>query len=378
MDTKQSMDNKPANWEYLPDTTTLAQYLERKDLIELSKCCKRYRKQLERQVFENLNLDNWRKNNQTIYGELEKSKNHKKILKYVKIDLGSKLKFGRKFSLSDEINYPFAKKFVKLFPNILTLRLCETSEDNRFSERSLRTVLKGMKHLEHVELNEIWGGIEEYKSKAQIFPKSLKSLKINDEWGIYCNDDNIMVYDTIDSTYENLYFLSITSNKMFQNLSCRMDNLKEVEIKGDGLDNTKLAKFLKSNPHLKKLNIYLEHYNEEIVNTILSFKYLEHLYISIGRRNEIQANILSSNHSIKFISISKFIPGPLAFQLINSCKISEVLEFDHYYHRDFDDIDWSKLARRINILKLFSSYVAHNTFKEIDTSRKFNQIHFKE
>ncbi|KXN69799.1 hypothetical protein CONCODRAFT_7745 [Conidiobolus coronatus NRRL 28638] len=44
--------------------------------------------------------------------ELDKSRNYKKILKYMKTDLGSKIKFARKFTLDCNINYPFAKEFV--------------------------------------------------------------------------------------------------------------------------------------------------------------------------------------------------------------------------------------------------------------------------
>jgi hypothetical protein len=378
MNASQPENDIHISWEYLPDNNTLVQYLERKDLIELSKSCKRYRNQLERQVLENFSLDNWRKNNQTIYRELEKSKNYKIILKYMKIDLGSKLKFARKFTLSDEINYPFAKKFAKLFPNIKSLRLYETSEDNQFSERSLRTVLKGTTHLERVELNEFWGSIEQYKSKAHIFPIFLKSLKINDEWGLFYNDENLRVYDTIDYRYVNLNFLSIASSRMLQNLPSWMSNLKEIELKAEDLDNTKLLEFLMSNPQLKKLNIYLEHYNEEIINVVLSYKYLEHLYIRIGRWNEIQASTFPFNHSIKSLTISKFVPGSLAFQLINSCKILKILDFDYYCYQDLDNIDWLKLTRKINTLKLSYSSVSLNTIKEIDTSKKFNQIHFKQ
>jgi hypothetical protein len=154
--------------------------------------------------------------------------------------------------------------------------------------------------------------------------------------------------------------------------------LKEVELKAEGLENIKILEFLKSNPQLKKLDIHLEQHDDEIINFILSYKYLEHFYISIGRWNEIQASTLPFNHSIKFLTISKFVPGPLAFQLINSCKILKILDFDYYCYQDLDNIDWLKLTRKINTLKLSYSSVSLNTIKEIDTSKKFNQIHFKQ
>jgi hypothetical protein len=91
MNINQYNPDQAVNWGYLPDTTTLFQYLGRRDLVELSKSCKCYRKQLERQVLENLSLDYWRRKNMSIYRELEKSRNYKKILKYMKTDLGNKL-----------------------------------------------------------------------------------------------------------------------------------------------------------------------------------------------------------------------------------------------------------------------------------------------
>ncbi|KXN67111.1 hypothetical protein CONCODRAFT_10880, partial [Conidiobolus coronatus NRRL 28638] len=63
MDINQVDKDKAVSWRYLPDTATLLQYLNRIDLIELSKCCKRYRSQLETQVLEKLDIYNWCENN---------------------------------------------------------------------------------------------------------------------------------------------------------------------------------------------------------------------------------------------------------------------------------------------------------------------------
>jgi hypothetical protein len=378
MNIKQYKMDQAVNWEHLPDIDTLFQYLERKDLIELSKSCKRYRNQLERRVLENLGLDNWRRKNMGICVELEKSKNYKKILKHMKTDLGSKIRYTRKFTLSYEINYPFAKKFVKLFPNIKSLRLTEKEYNNGyFSERSLITILKGMKCLENVELIDFWMNISEYKSKTQIFPKSLKSLIIKNELNITCYDGSLMIYDTIDAEYKNLYSLSVASDKILQNLSTGMQNLKEVDIKdADCLDQSKLNEFLKANTQLKKININFEHYNEEIIQTILYAKYLEYLRIDAGYLEEIQINTLPTNYSIKHLFISSNLPGPF-FQIINACKNLETLEFEYLHYVYFNNLDLSKLVRKINILKLYYGHFSFDTIKEADNLKLFNSVHIK-
>ncbi|KXN69800.1 hypothetical protein CONCODRAFT_7746 [Conidiobolus coronatus NRRL 28638] len=391
MNIKQFNEDQTVNWEHLPDTNTLLQYLCRKDLIELSKCCKRYRNQVERRILENLGLRQWCRKNWTICRDLEESRNYKKILKYMKTDLGSKLRFARRFTLNCKINYYFAKKFVKLLPNIKNLRLIEYRDEYdgdeeyyddddeknlRFSERSLITILKGMKHLEHIELEEFSMNINQYRTKVQIFPKSLKSLKIYHKWGIYCYNDKLMIYDTVDSRYENLHFLSIGSNIMLQNLHYGMPSLQAVDIKTSGLDKTKLVEFLKSNPQLKKLNI-CSCYNEEIFNTIMSFKYLEYLRICTEylRETGIEINNFSSNHSIKSLIIARYTPGSLTSQLANTCKNLEALEFEDYHN--LNDFDWSKFERRNNFLKLSDYSVSVDAVKKIDASRLFNQVRFK-
>jgi hypothetical protein len=70
MYTKQPKDNRGYRWEYLPDTNTLLKYLNRKDLMELSKCCKRYRKQLEHRVLEKSALETSIRNKRELYYEL--------------------------------------------------------------------------------------------------------------------------------------------------------------------------------------------------------------------------------------------------------------------------------------------------------------------
>ncbi|KXN66097.1 hypothetical protein CONCODRAFT_12131 [Conidiobolus coronatus NRRL 28638] len=231
MDIKHTKKDQISFWEYIPDVNTLNEYLGRKDLIELSKCCKSYRKQLEPEVLKKLSFLTWRGKNLDRYFELKDSKNYKKSLKYMKTDLGSKLKFAKKFTLDCDIDYSFVKKFIKLLPNIKTLRFYENHNLTCVIERSIITILKSMKHLEHAEFNYYWAPIENCFHKKQIFPNSLKSLKV-------CNmlcfsyEGELKIYDTIDSKYTNLNSISITSNRMLQNLSSGIPSLlKSIGIK---------------------------------------------------------------------------------------------------------------------------------------------------
>jgi hypothetical protein len=109
MDIIKYKEVKATTWEYIPDTDTLVEYLGRRDLIELSKCCKSFRNQLERRVLENLSLYTWESNNKDIYEELRiineffEDYDLEKALEFLKNDLGSKLIFVKKFVLSCKI-----------------------------------------------------------------------------------------------------------------------------------------------------------------------------------------------------------------------------------------------------------------------------------
>ncbi|KXN65709.1 hypothetical protein CONCODRAFT_12625, partial [Conidiobolus coronatus NRRL 28638] len=85
MDTKQIKENQAITWEYIAGPDTLLEYLGRKELIELSKCCKRYRNQLMSRVFENLSLETWERNNKEFYYELKKSRRFEGALDSLKI-----------------------------------------------------------------------------------------------------------------------------------------------------------------------------------------------------------------------------------------------------------------------------------------------------
>jgi hypothetical protein len=70
MDNKKSKNNKYISWKRLPNTDTLLVYLDRKDLEELGKCCKRYRKQLEHRVLEKPAVEISIRNNRVLFYEL--------------------------------------------------------------------------------------------------------------------------------------------------------------------------------------------------------------------------------------------------------------------------------------------------------------------
>jgi hypothetical protein len=378
MDIKKLNEDQGSCWEYVPDINTLLEYLGRKDLVELSKCCKRYRKQLEPKVLEKLTLSTWRGKNLEVYFELKDSKNIKKTLKYIKTDLGTKIKFVKKFTLDCDIDYHFAKKFVKLLPNIKTLRFNENHEMSCDIARSIIAVLKGMKRLEHAEFNYYWAPLRNYYHRKQIFPNSLKSLKVCNNKFYFSNENSLdlKLYDKIDSKYNNLNFISITSNIMLQNLSFGMPSLQKAAVLNFELfDKSKLCAFLKANPQLKIIDTKTDHINEELIKTILASKSLESWYISSGNWNETTVKILSSNYSIKHIIINNYIPASVVMKLANSCKLLEIFEFKHY--SDINEIDWLKLERRVNILKLTYFNLTPSCFKKIDSSRIFNTVRLK-
>ncbi|KXN65711.1 hypothetical protein CONCODRAFT_12627 [Conidiobolus coronatus NRRL 28638] len=374
MDIKIYKEDHTDSWEYLPDTFTLFQYLERKDLIELSKCSKSYRNQLERKVLEELSLITWRNNNWKIYYELTKSWKYGKVLEIVITSLGNKLKLAKKLTLDCHTSYLFKDIFAKLMPNIKSLILYGSEEFNCCLGQGLISNLKGMENLEHLNIRYIWDTITDNSTINQIFPKSLKTLKITYGCDFSNNDDKFTIYDTIDSTYINLYSLSIVSNRMLQNLACGVPNLQEVEIKDIlNLDNSKLVDFLKSNPQIRRINTKHISYSDESLKILLYSNYLEHWNFLGGNWKEIKFDNLPSNYSIKYLKINSSMPSLLALQLIKACKGLKTLDLT-YYH-SLNNLDWSKFEQNINILKISCTSLDFNNIKEIDNSMIFNIVY---
>jgi hypothetical protein len=382
MDIKQTSEDITGIWAYLPATDIMFQYLNIYGFIELGKCCKLYRKQVESQIWKKSNIAYWSRNNSKLYEELEKSCKIEKVLGYMEADLGSKLKFVKEFNLNCKVDYSFAQSFVKLLPNIKTLNLFGGGEYSCCLGEGLKAILKGVKHLERVYIGFVDGTVRDYSPKNPIFPKSIKYLKINIIHKISSdyNDGELSIYDTIDTSYINLYSLTIVSNRTLQNLSSGISNLKEVELSDNGgFDQLKIVEFLKANPQLIKLKTGLKYYNEEIIKTILFLKHLERWCIDnepcIDHRpwKEIELNGLPFNYSINYLKISINIPTSLTLQLINSCKVLENLKFDYY--EKLNDLDLSKLVQRVNILNLNNCYGARDFIAKIDSSRLFNKFY---
>ncbi|KXN69153.1 hypothetical protein CONCODRAFT_8441 [Conidiobolus coronatus NRRL 28638] len=374
MDIKQSNYDQAVNWEYLTNMSTLLRYLNGESLVELSKCCKRYRNQLEKRVLDNFSIYAWERNNMKTYRELKQSGKIEEVLEFMKTDLGSKIKFIKKLKLSYEVDCKFAEKLVKLLPDIKFLSLYGYDDYDCSLGQDLTAVLKYMKHLEHLYISGIDETIDDYSTKKQIFPKSIKYLRIDVNHIIVSDygDGELSIYDTIDTSYINLYSLTIVSNRMIQNLSLGMPNLKELEIRDNGtLNQSKIVEFLKANRQLKKITTNFLNYDEEIIKTMLFSKYLEHWSTLSGSWKGIEINNLPSNYSIKYLKIYSDIPTSLTCKIVNSCKNLETLDTDSEY---FNKLDLLKFKRRINVLNLSWGVPAFKAINEIDSSSLFNQV----
>ncbi|KXN65708.1 hypothetical protein CONCODRAFT_12623, partial [Conidiobolus coronatus NRRL 28638] len=151
----QTSEGKAAGWKYIPGNIILFQYLGRRDLIELSICCKSYRNQLERLVFEKLSLVTWSWYNWEFSKELKYSYKLEKALETLKADLGSKLKLVKKFTLNCMVDCSFAETFTKLLPSIKTLKLIVGPVEYGCLGEGLITILKGIEGLEHLDFYDV-------------------------------------------------------------------------------------------------------------------------------------------------------------------------------------------------------------------------------
>ncbi|KXN64967.1 hypothetical protein CONCODRAFT_13619 [Conidiobolus coronatus NRRL 28638] len=230
-----------------------------------------------------------------------------------------------------------------------------------------------MENLEDIKISYTFAKVDSQSTNYQIFPKSLKRLEIALDLGYVHSSETLSIYDTIDTSYTSLYSLTIVSNRMLQNLSLGMPNLKEVEIKDYGsLDQSKIIEFLKANPQLKNLSTYSVNYGEKIIKNALSSEYLERWNIDRGSWEGIEIDILPSNYSIKYLKIYSDIPGALTLKIINACKNLETLDINH---RIFTGLDLINFEGRIKFLKLTNSSPTLKSINQIDISRVFNQVY---
>ncbi|KXN69913.1 hypothetical protein CONCODRAFT_91098 [Conidiobolus coronatus NRRL 28638] len=219
MKLKYSKKPEVVNWEYLPDTATLCQYLNISDLRELSKTCKRYRSQFERKILEKLSFDRWKFDftDRENFIELGLEKQLDLLLELLEVDLKGKYYLVKEITFNHTFHDQYAKKIVNLFPHIVKLKFSANFYPG--CEQGLITILNGMKHLEYIEfLIDSYNSLN-FKNTDQVFSRSLKSL-IVDVDGV--DSDFLSIFDTIDHSYSNLSTLSVTSNKMLENLPINM------------------------------------------------------------------------------------------------------------------------------------------------------------
>jgi hypothetical protein len=362
------------NWKYLPESNTLCQYLNRNDIIEVSKLCKNYRKQLLVKILTKLNLVEFSSNLsiKELHNSFDRAMSLDGLLSQLKSDLDCKLLTARKVVLDDYFNCQFSKKLIYLIPNIT--RLVYYPAHYSGTLLSLSTILNGLKHLRYVEFNIILNDTLNFNTTARIFPLSLTSIKINPEANVL---SFLPIFDTIDFNYTNLVALSITSNIMLTNFYTTMPNLKEVDIVNSwNLDNSKFIEFFKKNPQITKLATRFDLTNSEVYNTVLSSKHLRFWSIE---RNEyfFTSSSFPSNCSITHLKLNSSVGGNIALQLFNACLNLKVVEFVKWKFVYNNDIEWSKLERGINTLRFIKCHFCSTSYMQaLEDLHFFYQANF--
>ncbi|KXN69912.1 hypothetical protein CONCODRAFT_79093 [Conidiobolus coronatus NRRL 28638] len=379
MSTNKSALYKAANWQILPDISILCQYLSRNDLIELSETCKRIRKQFNSEILKKLNLSTYgskfsirERINSSNFDEILNS-----LLNLLEEDLKNKLHLVKEIAIHWPFNDQYASRIVSLFPSIAKFQF--SGGFSYWSKIGLLTILNGMRHLEHVELSFHGYVKPSFSSKDIPFSKSLKSIKI---YNLEVTSELQSILDSIDSSYTNLTSLSITSNKMLQNLSIKMPNLKEVIILNNpSFDNSLILEFLKKNPQLAKLEIFFNQYTTELINAILSSKNLKYLVIQECIDLEIESfDNYHVNDSIEKIELGPGSIAGLASLLINNCQNAKTIELREFVIVESDLFSLKVLNQRISTLKFdfCSFYRAASCIQALDSLKNFNRATFIE
>ncbi|KXN69917.1 hypothetical protein CONCODRAFT_7616 [Conidiobolus coronatus NRRL 28638] len=355
VDESHSNDSQVVNWEYLPNTFKLCQYLNIRDLKELSITCKRYRNQFESKILEKLRLDRWalffadRKRFIKLNGE--KALDH--LTNLLKVDLESKYHLVKEITFCNAFHSQYAKKIANLFPHVVKLKFSTDFKDEYYF--GLLAILNGMKNLKHLEFFIYEYSTSCFNISDQPFSKSLKSLVVEVE---EVHSKCLSIFDTIDSSYTSLITLSITSNKMLSNLSTNMQNLKDIRICSNSeLDEDLLLKFVKLNPQLTRLDARFIKYSKEIFTTILSLKHLSCFYIDfcLYEGHEISKDF-PLNYSIKKLKFDRDTHQSIISLLIKNCKNLDSIEFYNYDFEKKHISIWDGLNRRINTLKFNYCY----------------------
>jgi hypothetical protein len=365
----QPNESKITNWEILPESVTLLQYLNRADLIELSCCCKRYRNQFERIVLRNLNDSGYDVKRLDNYLILGKEHSFDNFIFMLERDLGNKVKYVKEFNFWGSLSRELARNIATLLPNINRIRFFYWCENE--SELGLITLLDSLKNLKHIEFDIIDEDLPDIESSEQIFPNTLCSIKVN-----IANDAPyfVPIFNTIDSSYANLTSLSIVSNKMLTNLAHCIQSLSEVEVINHwDLDDSVLLEFIKQNPQLAKLEINFNKISGKILESILSSKCLSYFSIIKNRYyfNE-EFNYFPINYSIKKLRLRGIISAELALKIINSCKNLKNLELINCNFLR-DKFEWDNINQKISNIHFINCYCNGELIQTLDKLQIFDK-----
>lgn len=373
METNNSCEPYAVAWQFLPEASTLCQYLNRIELIELSKSSKRYRKQIEKHIFKHLSLTSWLLNNEETCKELRQNRNYNKLLDIVKGELGNNLKLVRQFTFKEIFSLEAAREIVNLLPNLNKINFSPGYDESE--KFDLLELIDRVKNLEHVEFSATGNEDSIASYDYAIFPKSLKSVKVHVPaffWG------EVSIFNNIDSSYTNLTTIDILSNKMLKSLSS-IPNLKEVRILQVGdLDNSSLIEFFKKNPQIISLGMEYRPEDDTLLQSIISSKSLRFFGIDGAYYYSPQHDSYPHNNSIKYLVLGSGIDRNIAIQIINSCKSLEYVEFNCWNFYAIKNINWKKLTQRVNYLGFVFCELEPSHLKTLDALKFFDQAKIKQ
>jgi hypothetical protein len=358
------------SWAFLPEPSTISQYFNSNDLIELSKTCKKYRYQLKPQVLKTIIIpQNYSKlyyTSNDFYACHYKFNNIKRRLK---IDLLECRHFVNQVIFRHSLTLQFTKYFFALFPNISLV----TIENKSYSLECLVEILQYPKSLRCINLrvNSI-----DYSSIKDKFSKQLKSIKLDVPYDL---DSMELDFDFIDSSFSNLSHLTIINKYMLNQLFNGIPSLRFVEFNEDSyFDKPILLKFILNSPQLNKIIIATSSLNYDIVDSILKLKglYELHLINSMGS-NDIDITNCTENFTIKHFKYSGSLYNRTVIGIIKLCKSLKVLETSEYGYRFLAEAAHNDELSEIGTLLITSSSNASIVCLFLPILKIFNQVKFR-
>ncbi|KXN65628.1 hypothetical protein CONCODRAFT_169205 [Conidiobolus coronatus NRRL 28638] len=327
------------DWATMPVLNDIAVYLNRSDIIELSRACKYLRDYCK---VNNVKLD---------------IRNLRNLICTQMIDdLGSKSKLVKKVVLTNLITTKFANLFFKKF------NYCKTVIINLYSI---------LKHLNFLEIFFMEGLCD--RDPKSILPppnfKLPKTLKSITAYSYVLQNSFIPAINEINfATHSNIVQWKISGRYDTERFSDQQPNIVHLYLHDvPAIKFDKFKTILVNNPQLRTLAYELEEYSIEKLNTVLTLPNLQKLLLfnySTNISNFVSSS-LKTNTTIKTLILRCIRPPIIIEELLAKIKSLEDVIFIWWIKSSISAINWLQFKGKFNTITFGNSPYTQSELENI-------------